>query len=140
MSTRFAVAVHILTLLALFREEALTSDFIAASVQTNPVVIRRIIGRLREAGLVTAVQGPGGGFSLATDAAELTLRQVYDAMEQRGVIAIHEDSNPQCPVGRNIGTLLDDVIGRAENAMLQSFETVSIASLARRVARCEKAG
>lgn len=139
MSTRFAVAVHILTLLAVMREETLTSEFIAVSVKTSAVVIRRILGHLREAGLVTAIQGPGGGFTLAVDPATLTLRKVYEALDERTIIGIHEDANPQCPVGRNIGQILEDVVAGAEKAMLASFDQITIATLARKVARCEKA-
>jgi Rrf2 family protein len=140
MNTRFAVAVHVLTLLAVFREEALTSELIAGSVQTNAVVIRRILGKLREAGLVSALQGPGGGFVLALEPAALTLRQVYEAMADRTVIPVHGDANPKCPVGRNIAGLLDGVIANAETAMLRSLDEISIATLARRIAKCEKAG
>ena len=140
MNTRFSVAVHILTLLAVFRDEALTSEFIAGSVQTNPVVIRRIIGRLREAGFVTASQGRGGGFLLTADASALTLREVYEAVAERNIIAVHEETNPKCPVGRNIGQILEDVTAGAEKAMLQSLNEITIARLARRVAKCEKTG
>jgi len=140
MNTRFAVAVHILTLLAVFRGEALTSEFIAGSVQTNAVVIRRILGKLREAGLVSALQGPGGGFTLAADPSTLTLRRVYEALAERTVIPIHAEANPKCPVGRNIGTLLDEVVSGAEAAMLRSLDDITIETLARRVAKHEKAG
>jgi Rrf2 family protein len=140
MNTRFAVAVHILTLLAVFRDEALTSDFIASSVQTNAVVIRRILGRLREAGFVSAFQGPGGGFVLAVDPAALTLREVYETLAERTVIAVHADANQKCPVGRHIGALLDDVVSGAEKSMLASFDKTTVATLARRVAKCEKTG
>lgn len=131
---------HILTLLAMNRDDALTSEFVAGSVQTNPVVIRRILGRLREAGFVTAVQGPGGGFLLAGDPARLTLKAVYEAVSDRTVIAVHPEGNPRCPVGRNIGQLLETVIAGAQESMLASLDGITVATLARRVAKCEKAG
>lgn len=139
MNTRFTVASHILTLLALFRGQALTSEFIAGSVQTNPVVIRRLLGRLREAGFVNAVQGPGGGFELTADPSALTLLDVYQAVAEHGPIAKHPGGSVRCPVGRNIGALLDAVTGEAEKAMFASLRTTTIAALARRIARREKA-
>lgn len=137
MNTRFSVAAHVLTLLAARPDEPLTSEFIAGSVGTNAVVIRRILGLLREAGFVRTAQGPGGGFTLAADPARLTLRDVYVALEERDVIGLHEAPNPRCPVGRNIGTLLERVINGAQKAMLDSLRDTSIAMLARKVERCE---
>ena len=137
-NTRFAVAVHVLTLLAL-EKRALTSDYIAGSVQTNPVVVRRILGALRDAGLVSAIPGPGGGFELAVEPRHLTLRQVYEAFEERGVIPIHSDTNAKCPVGRNIETLLEQVTDRAEEAMLASLGESTLARLVAQVQRCERA-
>ena len=138
-NTRFAVALHILTLLAVSEGEALTSDYIAGSVQTNPVVIRRILGVLREAGLVTAAQGPRGGFTLAVSPSSLTLREVFEAVEERSMFAIHAEANPRCPVGRNIGSMLNDVTAEAEEAMLRQLARTTVATLSRRVAKCEKA-
>ena len=139
MNTRFAVATHILTLLASVRGEALTSEFIAGSVQTNAVVIRRILGRLREAGFVAALQGPGGGFVLTVEPNDLNLRQVYEAVAEHDVIAVHDAPNPRCPVGKNIGALLDGVVSKAERAMLESLADVTVGTLMRKVAKCEKA-
>jgi len=131
-NTRFAAALHVLTLLAL-NKAALTSDFIAGSICTNAVVVRRLLGRLREAGLVSAVQGAGGGFTLAVDPREVTLRMVYEALDEQEMIAIHSDTNPRCPVGRNIGDVLHDVTSRAEKAMLDSLSSTTVAQLARSV-------
>jgi Rrf2 family protein len=131
-NTRFAAAVHVLTLLAL-NKAPLTSDYIAGSVCTNAVVVRRLLGRLREAGLVSAVQGAGGGFALAVDPRSLTLRMVYEAVDEREMIAIHSDPNPRCPVGRNIGDVLHEVTSRAERAMLDALSSTTVAQLTRRV-------
>ena len=133
-STRFAVAVHVLTLLAL-QDEALTSEYIAGSVSTNPVVVRRILGALKQAGLVTAAQGPRGGFTLAVAAREIDLRAVYEAVEERNVIAIHSNPNPQCPVGRTIENILDGVTTHAEEAMLRDLSATSLAKLVGQVQR-----
>jgi Rrf2 family protein len=139
MNTRFAVATHVLTLLATFPDEALTSEAIAGSVQTNPVVIRRILGTLREAGFVSALQGPGGGFVLAVEPDAVSLREVYEAVAGRNVIAVHDAPNRRCPVGKNIGALLDGVVAKAEQAMLDSLGRVTVGALVKKVAKCEKA-
>lgn len=125
-STKFAVGVHILTLLASQQDEALTSEYIAGSVNTNPVVVRRLLGLLREAGLVTAIPGPGGGFQLAADPDAITLRRIYEIVEVRDLIAIHEGPNPKCPVGRHIATSLERVTNRAESAMLESLGATTV--------------
>ena len=138
-NTRFSVAVHILTLLAM-QDAPVTSDFVAGSVQTNAVVVRRILGALREAGLVRAVPGPGGGFELAAEAGAVTLREVYEAVAERSLIAIHSETNPKCPVGRNIEALLGRVTREAEEALLRRLSETTLARLVSRVARCERAG
>ena len=99
MNSRFAIAVHVLTFLALAGDEPTTSEYIAGSVNTNPVVIRRILSALRQAGLVTAQPGIGGGSSLARPAAEITLADVYRATEERDLFALHPRSLP-CDAGR----------------------------------------
>lgn len=133
-STRFAVAVHILTLLAL-KNEALTSDYIAGSVSTNPVVVRRILGALKQAGLVSAAQGPKGGFTLAAVAREINLRDVFEAVEEREVIAIHSGTNHRCPVGRTIEDILGGVTERVEKAMLEELAGTNLAKLVGQVQR-----
>ncbi|HEX8852924.1 MAG TPA: Rrf2 family transcriptional regulator, partial [Pyrinomonadaceae bacterium] len=79
-NSRFAVAVHALTLLAWAGEEPVKSEYLACSVNTNPVVIRRILCALARAGLVTSQTGASGGSRLARPAAEITLREVYRAV------------------------------------------------------------
>ncbi len=104
-NSRFTVAVHTLTLLAQQRDEPLTSEYIAESVSTNPVVIRRILGTLRGAGLVTSQGGNGGGWRLAREGEAITLRDVYRAVEDESepLFSMHSrEPNPRCPVGRGI--------------------------------------
>jgi Rrf2 family protein len=132
VSVRFAVAVHVLVLLALERAGR-TSAFIAGSVNTNPVVVRRILGRLRRAGLVAGRTGAGGGFTLLKAPGRLSLAEVYRAVEGQAVIARHAAPNPACPVGRNIGGVLDRVSRRAERAMLESLAGLTLVSVVSQV-------
>jgi Rrf2 family protein len=127
-SVRFAVAVHVLALLALERREC-TSAYIASSVNTHPVVVRRILGRLHRAGFVVGHTGPGGGFALLKDPRAITLAAVHRAVESNTLIALHEGPNPKCPVGKHVGTVLAGVSRRAERAMLDSLASSTLASV-----------
>lgn len=132
ISSRFSVAVHVLTLLAVTPPgELLTSDRMAGSVNTNPVVIRRILGQLKKAGLVE-VRAAAGGTYLRRAPAAITLLDVYRAVEvvEGDLFSVHDKPNPQCPVGRNIQAALDDTLRRAQAALEQQLAGVSVAQVA----------
>lgn len=125
------MAVHVLTLLAATPAgELLTSDRMAGSVNTNPVVIRRILGQLKKAGLVE-VRAAAGGTYLARPAAAITLLDVYHAVEvvEGNLFSIHDKPNIKCPVGRNIQAALDETLSRAQAALEQQLAGVSVAQL-----------
>ena len=107
-SLRFAVAIHVLVLLAAVEEPA-TSAFIAGSVRTNPVVIRRILGRLKRAGLVAGRSGPRGGFRLARPPRRISLAEVYVAVEQGGAGPRTHRPNPRCPVAKHVTGVIASV-------------------------------
>jgi DNA-binding IscR family transcriptional regulator len=114
-SSRFAVAVHILTLLEHEGGRPVPSVYIAGSVHTNPGVVRRLLAQLGRAGLVTARLGAGGGTSLARPAARIRVVDVYRAVESGALFPMHRATpNPHCPVGRHIQATLTRVIGRAD--------------------------
>jgi Rrf2 family protein len=130
-SSKLTVGVHILTLLALTPEEAQTSEYIAGSVNTNPVVIRRLLGLLREAGIVESQGGHGGGWRLKVPAGRITLHQVLQAVDPKGeTIALHRgEPNPLCPVGRNIQGVLTGVYGEVERRMDEQLAKTTIAGV-----------
>ena len=116
-SSRFAIAVHVLTLMAQTGDEPVKSDFVASSVNTNPVVIRRIMCSLQRASLVTSQTGAAGGSRLARAANEITLLEVYRAVEEGRLLSLHRQRpNPRCPVGVNIEGVLDRLLSEAEAA------------------------
>jgi len=128
-SSRFAVAVHILTLLAQAREP-LPSSLIAGSVGTNPALIRRLIGRLAEAGMVSTAMGSSGGAALARPAVDITLLEVFRAVESTALIALHHSApNPACMVGREITGALKLVATRAQDAMDDALAGITIAGM-----------
>jgi Rrf2 family protein len=132
-NVRFGVAVHVLVMLAL-EERPQTSAYVAASVDTNPVVIRRILGRLRAAKLVRGHTGPGGGFELARPAASITLEQVFRAVEPGAAPPTHRP-NRKCPVGRHVSGVLAAIGSQAERAFLASLARHTVADTVGRVRR-----
>lgn len=106
-NSQFAMAVHILTMLATSRDEKVKSECIAASVNTNAVVIRRLLGQLAQAKLVTSQTGASGGTRLARTPKEISLCEIYKAVSCGEVFALHGKSpNQDCPIGKNIEAVL----------------------------------
>ena len=119
ISSRFTVAVHILSLVHIERNQTLTSAYIAGSVNTNSVVIRRLISKLKQAGFLETHQG-SGGIQLLKPLIDITLLDVYRAVEvveEGELFQMHEDTNINCVVGANIQSVLEIVLLRAQDAM-----------------------
>ncbi len=125
-NTRFYIAVHVLVLLAMYPEERLTSEGIAVSVGTNPVIIRRIMGQLRKAGLVTSKIGAGGGCDLARPPEKIPLSEVYRAVEG-AVMEPHTNPNRGCPVGRQIHEAMKDIACAVETNIDKALHKATIA-------------
>jgi Rrf2 family protein len=139
-STRFTVALHVLTLLASTPGEALTSEYIAGSVNTNPVVARRLLGTLRKVGIVSSQPGNGGGWELAKNPAKLTLRDVRRAVNEGSPFSMHNrPPNTLCPICRNIQKALRPIYGQAERVMEEYLSRSTILSLLHSVQRREQA-
>jgi Rrf2 family protein len=130
-SSRFTVAVHVLTLLASDEGRALTSDFIAGSVNTNPVVIRRVLGLLNKACLVASTEGAGGGTRLARPAGRITMADVSKAVEPDGELfgSPRNDPNPLCPVGRSVQGVVREHGVRFAKAVELQMKAVTIADV-----------
>ena len=132
MNSRFAVAGHILTLLAGAGGEPLTSEHIAGSVNTNASLVRRLLSMLARAGLTTAQHGTGGGALLARPAESITLRDVYRAVDEGELFALHRARpNPACPVGRTIQGALETRIDAATRALEDELARTTVAEMAR---------
>jgi Rrf2 family protein len=136
-NSRFAVAVHVLTLMAWSGEEPLKSEQVAESVNTNPVVIRRMLCELAEAGLVVSQTGSLGGSRLASDPAKTTLLDVYQALECGGVFSLHrQPPSRDCPVGVNIETVLGDVLLEVDAAVEAVLARITISDVVQRLKPC----
>jgi Rrf2 family protein len=133
-NTRFAVAVHIIMVLANHPEETVSSERIAKSVCTNPVVIRRILSDLASAGIITSQLGKGGGAKLALKPKQITLDKVFAAIEPDGVFAIPEKpANKSCQVSCCMKRLLQEVLNGTDHAMLKYLRSYSIQELLKEV-------
>ncbi len=133
-NSRLTVALHILTWMALNAQEqpdeVITSDQVARSVKTNPVVIRRLLSLLGNAHLVTVQRGTGSGWRLARLPESITLLDVYHAVEQEGLFALHAHPPSQhCPVGRGIQPTLKPLYMAAESAMQQQLAQTTLADV-----------
>lgn len=132
MNSRFAVAVHILTLLEQGGGTPMTSEYVAGSVNTNPSLVRRLLGVMARAGLTTSQLGAGGGALLARPADRISLGDVYRAVDAGDLFGMHrEEPNPACPVGRNIQTVLQARIDAVERALQAELDRTTIAELGR---------
>ena len=135
ISTRFTIAIHTLLCIQYFSpEHKTTSTYIAQSVNVNPVIIRKTLGQLRDAHIVTVEAGVGGA-SLARPANQITLLDVYRAVEcvDGNLFNFHPNPNEACPVGRNIHEVLDAELLAAQQALEDRLAKTTLADLADRL-------
>lgn len=129
ISSRFTIAVHVLVCIATFKDSyKVTSDFLASSVNVNPVVIRRLLQQLKKAGLIKVKRG-SGGTDIEKPLDKITLLDLYNAVEcveDGNLFHFHESPNQLCPVGKNIHKLLDVRLEEIQKAMEKEMRSVSI--------------
>lgn len=134
ITSKFTIAVHMLSCIDMFeKERKVTSDFIASSVEVNPVIIRKILGQLKGAGMINVQRGSGGA-TIAKPLNEITFLDIYKAVEcigRGGLFHFHENPNIECPVGRNIHSVLDDKLSRVQSAMERELEAITLADVKR---------
>jgi DNA-binding IscR family transcriptional regulator len=140
ISSRFAVGIHILALLEINKQGPSTSEFLAGSVNTNPALIRKIMGMLKKAGLVEVHPGIAGA-KLARDLSDITLLDVYKAVnvvQEKELFSIHEQPNPACPVGRNIQDTIGPVFTAAQVALEKTLQNVTLENVVKDIVEKEK--
>lgn len=129
-NSRFAVSVHILSYLVYKQGAAVPSSEIAASVDTNAVVIRRLLSTLVKARLVNAQKGASGGFSLASAPANISLLDIYRAVKPKPDYGMRNFApNHRCPVGAKIEAILQGLFFKAQSAMETELESMTIAEV-----------
>jgi Rrf2 family protein len=132
------VAVHVLAVLAYKEGEAVTSSLLASSVNTNPVVIRRLLLLLQTAGLVETQKGAGRGSRLSRRPERITLAEIYDAVENEEPFAPHSNRpNQRCPVGKSIQEALEKVFASAERALARDLSRTTLRDIVQAVKNSE---
>ncbi len=135
-NTRFAVAIHAMGMVAFGDEMNVTSDNIAKSVHTNPVVVRRLLAQLTRQGLVTVKLGAGGGARLTRPPDQITLADIYRALEEGPLFQVPLlGETHECSVGRNVGPVLTRVLLDAEKGLLAELQAVTLADVIGKVMR-----
>jgi len=136
-NTQFALAVHMLTLLGGAPDAVVSSEVLAGSAGSNPVHVRRVLGHLRAAGLVASRPGVGGGWQLVADPSQVTLADVWRAVQgDDPVLGLH-GANPDCTVGRRIQDALIAVDRRAAGAIEAELARTTVCELVRATAASE---
>jgi Rrf2 family protein len=130
---RFAISLHILTLLTRFKGDLLSSEYIAGSININPVLVRKELGNLRKHGLVESKEGKNGGSTLAKPASQISLSDVYKAVRQAALLGQNKNKpNPKCEVGKQINTHLQDLYEETEQSLIQRLAKTTLADFSKR--------
>jgi DNA-binding IscR family transcriptional regulator len=128
---RFSIALHILAHLAEVGARPTTSDELAAHLRTNPVVVRRALAGLREAGIVASAKGHGGGWTVACPAAAISLREVYAALGERRDLGPGREPDPHgCLIAAVVDEALAGFYAEAEALLLRRLGEIALADLA----------
>ncbi|MGM7721559.1 Rrf2 family transcriptional regulator [Metabacillus sp. Hm71] len=139
ISSRFSVGIHILALIELNKEGVTSSEFLASSVNTNPAVIRKLMGMLKKAGLIEVHPGIAGA-KLSKKLSEITLFDVYKAVnvvQEKELFSKHENPNPDCLVGRNIQNTIEPLFSAAQLAMEKVLKNVTLEDVVKDIASKE---
>lgn len=138
VNQQFATAVHILTALAC-KKELMSSDNLAASVNTNPVVIRRLLSLLTKAKLVLTLRGKSGGVILAKESSKINLKDIYLALSPTESIAPRDKTpHKDCVVSCSMHSIMTSVADGSQKAMLKYLETQKLSDLAKKVLHVQK--
>jgi Rrf2 family protein len=128
MNGQFQIAVHILTLLSKQPDELLSSDYIAGSININPVLVRKEISNLRKYGLIDSKEGKAGGYTLGLPAQNILLSDVYRAVKVQPALGQAKNKpNPNCPVGKQISQHLDALADEVDVTIFNKLNTITLA-------------
>ncbi|HEV7305991.1 Rrf2 family transcriptional regulator [Ensifer sp.] len=121
------------------RGEPMTSDELALCISTNPVVVRRTMGYLRDAGIVSSTRGHSGGWAITGDLKAISLRQLHETLGEPAIFAIgNRQEMPECLVEQAVNAALDTAFAEAEALLLERFAHVTLADLAEDFTRRHK--
>lgn len=127
ISGKFAITVHILTLLSKFSNEYLSSEFIAGSVNVNAVLVRKEIANLRKNNLVESKEGKNGGTRLLKAASKITMEEIFKLTFDEITLGFSKNEpNPNCPVGKQINKNLDQLYKDINSTINAQLSTISL--------------
>lgn len=130
--SRLSGVLHCLLHMAELGGKPATSESLAHAMQTNPVVIRRLMAGLRDAGLVASAKGHGGGWVLSCSLEHITLRDIHEAVGAPALLAVgHREENPGCLVEQAVNGALEKAYRDAERLLLERLRGVTLAALSR---------
>ncbi|MDO4852531.1 MAG: Rrf2 family transcriptional regulator [Clostridia bacterium] len=134
ITSRFTIAVHSITAIDYFHKDfQVTSNFLAKSVGANPVIIRNVMGQLKNAGIIAITQGKSG-IELLKPIDKITFYDVYkavDCLDEAGLFHFHENPSFECPIGRVIHSAMDDKLQSVQDAMEQRLREITVADVMR---------
>lgn len=128
ISSRFTMAIHMFACIDTFKDMKMTSDFMAGSIGTNPVIIRKLLQQLKTAGLIEVSRGTGG-VTITRPLKEITFLNIYHAVECNPgdeLFRFHENPNQECPIGRNIHHVLDDKLFLIQETMEKELAKITL--------------
>ena len=132
ITSKFTIAVHVITAIDYFKDyEKVTSSFLAGSVGANPVIVRNVMGNLKEAGIIDISQGKSG-ITLAKKLNDITFYDIYravDSVSDEGLFHFHENPNANCPVGRNIHKAVDEKLLKVQQAMEAEMKQITLSDV-----------
>jgi len=135
-SCRFSFAVHVMAVLAVERDECCPSSRLAETVNTNPVVIRRLLLELHNAGLIKTRRGPQGGAVLSRSPDRITLLQIQTAVDPHEHFGLHPNPpSSECPVGRRIEDVMGYIQKRAARSYAQELRKITLEDVVHRLMR-----
>ena len=133
MNAHFTIALHVLGFLASRKGEPLTSEVLAKTYGTSPVVLRRVLSKLQGAGLIETQRGVGGGSTLARKASAINLREAYEAVSSNAEILTRHPEGCAGSIAPVLATYVNDLLGEAEKAMLTKLEAVTVEAMDKQV-------
>ncbi len=129
-NVQFSIAIHLMTALAYLEGRGLVSHQLAASVNTSPSFIRRILARLSKSGLVRATAGKRGSCQLNREAADISLLDIYRALGAPCLFTVHDyPCMNACPVSRGIKPTMQKIVGKLQKALERTLEGISLKDL-----------
>ena len=132
ISSKFTIGVHLLAVIDYLGDsEKVTSSVLAGSIGVNPVIVRNVMGDLKEAGIIQISQGKSG-ITLVKNVDEITFYDIcnaVDCVKDEGMFHFHENPNPECPIGRNIHKAMDEKLDRVQKCMEDELRKITVADV-----------